>query len=170
MRFSPAVAAGLALTALIVAAPAMARDFVLEKYFAGKSRAVGSFSAINGANNSFDVDLTGKWNGKVLTLREDFIYADGKRDTKTWRFTKLTENTYSGTREDVVGETLVTVKGDTAKFTYLVYLSPEEKKNLVRFHDTMVLKDDGTVLNNAWVTKFGFPVAKTKVEFTRSKK
>lgn len=40
-------------------------------------------------------------------------------------------------------------------------------KNKVRFHDTMTLRGDGTVLNTAYVTKFGFPVAWTRVEFWR---
>ena len=31
----------------------------------------------------------------------------------------------------------------------------------------MKLQDDGTVLNTALVTKFGFPVALTRVEFQR---
>ncbi len=34
------------------------------------------------------MDLTGKWDGRTLTLREDFVFDDGTRDTKTWRFVK----------------------------------------------------------------------------------
>ncbi len=59
------------------------------------------------------------------------------------------------------------MSGDTARFNYLVYLSPETKGNKVRFYDKMVLKPDGTVSHTAWVTKFGFPVAKTTVNFRK---
>jgi len=31
----------------------------------------------------------------------------------------------------------------------------------------MVLQDDGRLINNATITKFGLPVAKTHVEFSR---
>ncbi len=55
------------------------------------TKATGSFSAINGVKRNFTVDLRGKWNGKTLTLREDFVFDDGERDTKTWRFTKIGE-------------------------------------------------------------------------------
>lgn len=162
----------LFLSALLFAAPfaisgAQARDFRFEDYFVGRTTAVGSFSAINGVERSFKVNLTGKWNGRTLTLREDFVYNDGERDTKTWRFTKTGKNTYSGTREDVVGETRVWIEGDTATFSYDVYLDPKNKANLVRFHDTMKLNPDGTVLNTARVTKFFFPVAHTTVKFRR---
>ncbi|MCX5494948.1 DUF3833 family protein [Kaistia dalseonensis] len=146
---------------------ALARDFTLEGYFTGRTSAVGWFSAINGVKRGFKVDLHGTWNGKTLTLVEDFVYDDGERDRKTWRFRKTGPGQYSGTREDVVGETQVTITGDTARFSYLVDLDSKAKKNRVRFHDTMKLQDDGTLVNTASVTKFGFPVAKTRVVFHR---
>lgn len=158
------------MTAFVIAltpVASWAKDFRLEDYFAGRTVAKGSFSTITGYTRSFDVKLTGRSHGRTFTLREDFVYSDGERDTKTWRFTKLAPGRYTGTREDVVGETLVTIKGDTATFAYRVYLDPKNMKQLVRFHDRMVLKPDGTVLNNALVTKFGFPVARTRVEFRR---
>ena len=155
------------MTLLIGLAPAAAGDFSLEGYFAGKTSAVGSFSSINGTRRDFTVDLTGKWNGRTLTLVEDFVYEDGERDRKTWRFEKIATDRYRGTREDVIGDTLVTISGGTARFNYLIDLDPKGKGNRVRFYDTMRLQDDGTVLNKALVTKFGLPVALTRVEFTR---
>ncbi len=161
----------LALAALVALmlgiAGAHAEKFTLEGYFAGKTTATGSFRAINGTRRDFEVDLKGRWNGKTLTLVEDFRYADGERDRKTWRFRKIAANQYRGTREDVVGETLVTITGNTARFSYLVDLDPGGKPNRVRFYDTMTLGADGNVLNKALVTKFGLPVAKTRVEFRR---
>nr|WP_115733186.1 DUF3833 family protein [Aminobacter aminovorans] len=155
------------MTLLLGLAPAAAGDFTLEGYFAGKTSAVGSFSAINGVKRKFTVDLMGKWNGKTLTLVEDFAYDDGERDRKTWRFERVARGKYRGTREDVIGETLVTISGNTARFSYLVDLDASNKSNRVRFYDTMRLQDDGTVLNKALVTKFGLPVALTRVEFRR---
>ncbi len=154
-------------TLMGLSSAANATDFALEAYFKGKTYATGSFSAINGISRHFTVDLNGKWDGKTLVLREYFTYDNGEKDTKTWRFTKIGPGIYSGTREDVVGETIVRVEGNTARFTYLVDLSPE---NRVRFHDEMVLNDDGTVINKAWVTKYGFPVARTEVNFSRAEK
>lgn len=164
---------GAILSALVFAiglagtVAASAKDLTLEKYFAGRTYADGRFSAITGVRRDFTVVLTGTWNGKRLKLVEDFVYADGERDRKTWRFTKTGRNTYSGTREDVVGPALVTVKGNTATFSYDVYLDGAARKNRVRFHDRMVLSDDGTMLNTALVTKFGLPVGSTRVAFRR---
>lgn len=146
---------------------ALARDFRLEEYFLGRTKAEGRFSAINGLRRSFTVDLRGSWDGRTLTLVEDFTFADGERDRKTWRFTKTGPDTYRGTREDVIDETEVRIVGDTARFTYEVWLDGAARTNRVRFHDRMVLKPDGTVVNTAWVTKYGLPVARTRVDFRR---
>jgi hypothetical protein len=151
------------------AAKEQPRTMHLEKVLPPITRATGSFSAINGVKRSFTVDLKTSWDGRVLTLREDFVYNDGEKDRKTWRFTKTGENTYQGTREDVIGETTLTVRGKKASFTYEVYLDPKNQANKVRFRDTMVLQDDGSILNTATVFKFGFPVAKVRVDFEKPK-
>jgi hypothetical protein len=175
IRFSLMMGAVLAVTMPMISGNAAAasktpRTMHLEEVLPQITRATGSFSAINGVKRSFVVDLKTSWNGKVLTLREDFVYNDGQKDRKTWRFTKTGANTYQGTREDVIGETTLTVNGKKASFTYLVYLDPKNKANKVRFRDTMVLQDDGSVLNTANVYKFGFPVAKVQVNFEKPRR
>lgn len=167
MRLLTSALAGLTVGLFSSVNSTAAAGFVFEDYFLGKTVAEGHFAAINGVSRTFKVDLTGKWDGHVLTLREDFRYDDGTIDRKTWRFVKTGPKHYIGTREDVIGDTKVTIDGNTARFNYLVYLSPEKRGNKVRFYDKMVLNPDGTVLNTALVTKFGFPVAKTTVKFRK---
>jgi hypothetical protein len=158
--------AAIALSSLATT-PAFATDAMLN-FFKGKSSATANFSAINGVKRDFTVKLDGKWNGKTITLREDFVYSDGERATKTWRFTKIEDGRYSGTREDVIGATTVHVRGNTARFTYLVDLDEGPGKNIVRFYDTIKFSKDGReALNTAIVTKYGLPVAKVKVDFKR---
>lgn len=160
--------ASLALPTHIAHARDGKSGLVLEDFFKGKTFAYGRFGAINGTTRTFRVDLTGHVRGPVLTLREDFIYDDGERDTKTWIFTRTGPGTYSGTREDVIGETTVRVSGNVARFTYRVDLNPGGKPNIVRFYDKLTLKNDGTLRNTALVTKFLLPVARVKVNFART--
>ena len=171
MRAHPATAA-LALAALtlagMAAAPALAGTLSLEDFFKGRTYASGAFSAINGQNRSFTVVLDGKWDGKVLRLREDFVFSDGERDRKTWVFTKTGPNTYSGTREDVIGAVPITVNGGRAEFSYKVNIAKSGDPEIVRFHDTLELGADGIVRNTATVTKFLIPVAWVKVNFART--
>lgn len=157
----------MGLSMLTMTQTAEAADLALERYFAGKTTATGAFSAINGVKREFTVDLTGRWDGKTLVLREDFVFSDGQKDTKTWRFTKTGEGRYTGTREDVIGTTNVVIEGKVARFNYLVNLGTEAKPNKVRFYDKMVLEPGGKLVNTALVTKYLLPVAKTTVVFSR---
>lgn len=166
----PAIATFAALAFLASTAISYAEDLKLEEFFKGTTHAYGNFKAINGTKREFRVLLNGKWNGKTLVLREDFFYTDGEKDVKTWRFTKTSPTTYTGTREDVKGTTTVRVKGNTAKFSYTVDIDNGPDTNFVKFRDVLTLKEDGTIRNTALVSKFGIPVAKVAVNFARTKK
>lgn len=156
------------IAALLVTGPASATELRLEDFFQGRTTATGSFRSITGLKRRFDVVLHGRWTGKTLVLREDFRYADGERDTKTWRFRKTGPKTYVGTREDVIGETKVRLDGNSAYFSYRVDLDSGEKRNIVRFHDRLKLSDDGRrIANTAWVFKGLLPVARVRVDFRR---
>ena len=149
------------------AAPAHAQDALID-FFTGKSLATGKFSAINGVKRDFTVKLNGKWNGKQLSLREDFFYADGERNRKTWVLTKTGEGRYNGVREDVVGIAKITVSGQTARFNYFVDIDASPVTNIVHFYDTLHIAPDGkTLANTAIVTKYGLPVARVKVDFQK---
>jgi hypothetical protein len=162
----------LALLALLVTCafcqPAQAQTLRLEEFFKGRAYAYGWFGAINGSERRFRVVLDGRWNGRVLSLREAFEYTDGEKDVKTWVFTKTGPNTYSGTREDVIGTTIVTLDGNRATFSYDVDLTPKASPTIVRFFDTLELTPEGTLLNTAWVTRWHIPVARVNVNFART--
>lgn len=162
------IVAAVPFFVVLASFPVQAEDLQLEDFFKGETYAYGSFGAMTGLKRSFRVDLVGKVKGKVLTLREDFRYDNGERDTKTWVFTRTGPNTYSGTREDVLGETTVRISGNIARFSYPVDLNPTGKANVVRFFDRLELRPDGTLRNTALVTKFAFPIARVKVNFART--
>ncbi len=169
------LALSLALAAPAAAASGTARPpvkpyekTVMERYFAGTSTASGTFRAINGLRRDLDIRLRGTVRPDGLTLREDIRYKDGQSERKTWRFTRTGPTTYRGTREDVIGDTTVHVKGNTARFTYLVDLDPGPKQSIYRFYDTLVFAPDGRSMTNAaTVWKAIFPVARVKIDFQK---
>ncbi len=157
-----------ALAVFMATGSSAAKDLRLEEFFKGRTNATASFKTITGLERNFTVKLNGRWDGKTLVLREDFFFDDGETDTKTWRFTKKGWNTYTGTREDVIGETIVSVIGNKGYFNYLVDLDPGEGRNIVRFYDTLELSADGrTLKNTARVFKGPLPVASVRVDFKR---
>lgn len=141
-----------------------AQTLILEKSLAGRTTGDGSFvNSITGGETKFSVVIDGSWDGKVLTLVEDFTYTDGTKERKTWRLTKTAEGRYSGTREDVIDTADVRQDGAGVRLDYYVTLSTGLGGIDVRFQDLLYLQADGTIANKAVVSKFGLRVGRVNI-------
>jgi hypothetical protein len=163
----------VALTAsasLSVRASASQR-LVLHEWFRGPTHAVGRFrNSFTGAERKLAVDLRGRWNGKVLSLFEDFFYADGERDQKTWFFERTGNGTYTGTREDVITPAMVTTpQPDTVRFGYTADLKLPSGVTRLDFDDILMLRPDGTVFNRATVSRFLIPLGDVELVFFKGR-
>ncbi|UES39936.1 DUF3833 family protein [Roseibium aggregatum] len=158
-------------TGVCASVPANAKSLVLEEFFRGKTLGKGVFeSKIAGVHRPFTVTLTGTWNSKTFTLRlrEDFVYEDGERDTKTWFFQKVAEDRYIGQRADVLGPANVrTDENGDLRFSYVASLETENGPLLLRFDDTLTQVDRNTVRNTAKVMKAGITVGTVSLTFKR---
>ncbi len=156
MRFISLVVAGLLAVSGLSSGSAKAdtaTPLVLEKFFAGKLSAEGHFTNVwTGARRDLKVQMQGKWNGVVLTLKEDFVYSDGEKDQKTWNFTKLDDKTYAGTREDVVKEAKVEAVDGDILLSYVAKVGGFD----LNFKDRLTEIDTKTVRNTADVSFLGF--------------
>jgi hypothetical protein len=143
--------------------------FTLEGFFTGRTVGKGAFaSPIAGVNRPLTVVTTGRWDGKTLTLREDFVFADGEKDVKTWRFRKIGPGVYSGTREDVLGEAVVRQVGNTVQLTYTADVRGKDGSvTRLDFADTIAPLDRRSVLNKATVSKYGVPIGDINITFVK---
>jgi Protein of unknown function (DUF3833) len=152
-----------------VPVPADAPAFTLEGFFRGRTVGKGAFtSAIAGVNRPLTVVTNGRWDGKTLILREDFFFADGERDVKTWRFTQVSPGVYEGTREDVIGKASVRQVGNTVQLAYSADVRGRDGSiTRLDFADTIAPIDRRSVLNKAVVSKFGVPIGEVLITFRR---
>lgn len=143
--------------------------FIIERDLAGASVARGEFRAINGVRRPFTAQLNGTWDGRTLTLVEDFVFDDGERDRKTWRLERVGPGQYRGAREDVVGEAVGFQDGAVFRLEYNMRLpSANGRGRVVRFRDVMALTENGEVLNDATVGWFGLRVASVSLRIERT--
>lgn len=144
-------------------------QFEPESDLAGRSFGRGEFRSITGVRRAFDVELNGAWDGSTLTLVEDFRYADGVKETKTWRLTRTAEGQFRGVREDVVGEAVGYVDGSAFRLEYTMAIP---KKNgaarRVQFRDILVEDGAGGIINRANVSWYGLPVARVDLRVSRT--
>lgn len=142
--------------------------FVLEEDLVGRTVARGEFRAINGTRRGFVATLNGTWDGRTMTLIEDFVYDDGERDRKTWVLQRVSPGRYVGTREDVVGQAIGFQDGAAFRLEYNVRLpSANGRGRVVRFRDVIVNTPDGGILNRATVGLFGLRVARVELTMER---
>lgn len=143
--------------------------FSLTRDLLGKTVGVGNFSAINGTNRDFTAFMNGSWDGKVMTLVEDFEFADGVKERKTWQLTQLPNGEFSGVREDVVGKARGYQDGKAFRLEYIMAIpnddgSPGRK---VRFRDVLVKLSDGAIRNDATVGLWGLQVGTVTLTIRR---
>ena len=142
--------------------------FVIEELLAGKTVGKGGIKTITGVDRAFTATLDGTWDGQVLTLVEDFVYADGEIDQKTWRLKKLPNGEYEGTREDVVGTARGFQVENGFRLEYLIDLpTGPGRTTRVKFRDILALNGNGDVLNTASVGYRGFRVGRVSLVIER---
>ena len=148
-----------------VPAAAAAPPLVLEQFFPGRTVGEGVFTnSWTGSERRFSVVIEGSWDGRTLTLVEDFAYADGEKDRKTWRLERTGAGVYAGTREDVVGQARAWTEGRVVRLEYSVLLGGWT----VDFSDVLALNDDGSLINRATVGKWGLRVGRVELVLRRA--
>ena len=144
--------------------------FTLQTDLVGKTVGTGNFSAIDGTSRDFTAYLDGSWDGESLTLIEDFEYADGVKERKTWTFTQLPNGEFSGTREDVVGTARGYQDGKAFRLEYTMAIPNDDGTpgRKVSFKDVLVKQSDGVIRNDAIVGLWGFRVGKVNLIITET--
>ena len=144
------------------------QSLVLEEYFAGKTRAWGLFEdRMGNVRREFVVDIEGHWDGKTLTLKEDFVYSDGERETRTWTLIKTGPDTYSGSTENIIGDAVGRVAGNAFNWQYDFNLKVGDSFWKVHFNDWMFLQHDGVLLNKATVSRWGLKIGTVFISFNK---
>jgi hypothetical protein len=140
----------------------------IEQYFNGTLLAHGMFQKRGGAvGKRFTVAMQGRWEQGVGTLDEDFRYADGTRQRRTWTLRKVGPGRYEGTAADVVGKAAIEVAGNAMRLQYVLALPVDGKTYEISFDDWLYLIGDGVMLNRASMRKFGFEVGTLTVAFRK---
>lgn len=142
----------------------------LEQYLDGAMEAHGFFEDRTGLIvKRFKVLMKASWQGETGVLEEDFEYSDGTTSRRVWHLKKISENKYSGTASDVVGEALGEVAGNAFRWKYTLRLPVGSKTYDVNFDDWMYLMDDQVMLNKSKMSKFGFYLGEVTLVFLKRK-
>ena len=138
---------------------------VLESFFAGRTQGDGVFiNSWTKSERRFQVVIDGTWDGCVLALSESYAYDDGLCEQKSWRLQQTAPGVFSGTYDDTIGPASIWSEGPVVRLHYRLKLAGIA----LDFNETMTLRDDGSVIDKARVTKWGVPVGRLEVVMRRA--
>ena len=139
-------------------------------FFEGETIAYGIFEDRFGKIKAqFYVDIKGSWDGKTLTLTEDFLYSSGAKDQRIWKIEKIDNKKYTGTALDVIGQAEGESEGNAFTWKYAMKLPYKNSFIKVKLEDWMFLQDEKVLINKADVKKFGFKVGEISIFFKKKK-
>lgn len=140
----------------------------LEEYFSGRLKAYGQFQdRFGAARRRFEVDILGTWDGRVLTLVEDFLYEDGSTERRVWTLTKTGPDRWTGSAPGVIGVAEGEERGDVFNWRYVIDLPVPGGTLRARFDDWMWRLDERRVLNRAYMERFGVEIGEVILLFER---
>ena len=130
-----------------------------ESFFSGPMTAHGVVKNRSGrVIRYFNADILGSLKNGVITLEEDFVFNDGEKQRRVWSLVKKSDNTYSGTAGDVVGEARGEVAGNSMFLKYVLRIPYGDKTIDVTIDDRMYLTTPEILVNESRMYKFGFRV------------
>ena len=145
--------------------------FDLTTFFDGKTVAYGIFEdSFGNLRRQFRVEIDAKSEGKVLTLDERFLYADGEQDRRIWRIEKNIiegEAVYTGRAEDITGTATGRIVGNTMSWRYEITLELSGMEVEVRFDDFIYQIDKDMAINRAYVSKWGLEIGSVTLVFLK---
>lgn len=131
----------------------------LDEFFDGKLTAYGIVLDRSGTLlRRFEVDILAHWQGEKGEIKEWFLFDDGEKTQRTWQLTKLDENSYQGSAQDVVGTAFGRTRGAALFWQYELEIPVDGEIYQVTLDDWMFLLDDKRLFNKTEMSKFGIKV------------
>ena len=140
----------------------------LPTYLNGRVEAWGIFQGRSGEiKKRFHVAINASWKGNTGVLDENFKWSDGTTSRRVWTLKKQPDGTYRGTADDVVGEAVGEIAGNTLRWRYVLALPVDGKVYHVDFDDWMILMDDKVMMNRSYMSKWGFNLGEVTLTFVK---
>ncbi|WP_107498493.1 DUF3833 domain-containing protein [Thalassobius sp. I31.1] len=134
--------------------------FILKEHLSGPILSEGLIYGPTGrVTNSFTAQMQGEWDGDTGTLTESFTYSNGQTQERKWFLTASSDNTFTATAEDIIGEAQGVVSGSTIMMTYKIVLPERAGGHVLSVTDWLYMTESGVIINRSEMRKFGIKVA-----------
>ncbi|MFC3092648.1 DUF3833 domain-containing protein [Alteromonas sediminis] len=144
----------------------------IRTFFDGQVKAWGIVQNRSGeVVQRFVVDIDGTREGNTLTLDETFEYFMGDGPEKRiWVITYNEDGSFTGEAGDIMGKASGRSYGNAFNFQYEMDLPVGDTSYEVAFNDWFWAFDQETLMNRAYIQKFGIVMAEVTIFMQRQEK
>jgi hypothetical protein len=140
----------------------------LKQYFNGEIKGWGMVQSRSGqVDRRFVVTINASWVGDEGTLDEHFDWSDGEKQRRVWKLKAIGPNRYIGTADDVEGQAIGEIYGNTLRWRYTLNVPFRGSTIALNFDDWMLLIDDQVMLNRAVFSKWGIRMGEVTLSFRK---
>lgn len=141
----------------------------VREFFDGTLSAHGIIKNRSGlVTRYFNANVEASWDANgVGTISEYFTYDDGENAERIWKLVPKAPNQYIATANDVVGESTITVKGNSLFMEYVLQLPRKDSTIEVNIDDRMYLVNNKVIINEGVIRKFGIRIGSVTLSFTK---
>lgn len=138
-------------------------------FLTGPTRSWGVMENRRGEPKSrFRTAMMGTMEGDTLTVTQNFIFEDGRRQRRVWHLQRIDAHRFDATASDVIGVATGYAYGNTFKWEYTLQVKRGNPLTRVHMKHWMYLVDGGDLLvNRVIISKFGVTVRETTEYFRR---
>jgi hypothetical protein len=141
--------------------------FSMIQFFAGDLCAKGLVrDRSKSVTRKFVATIDAQFINNVLTLDEKFVFDDGEKQSRLWRF-KQNNESWTGTAGDVVGQAQGQEVGDSLYLTYQLKVKLDDSEYIIAMDDWLHLIDQNTLIGSTDMTKWGFNVGQIDIVITK---
>lgn len=129
-----------------------------QTFFTGDLCAWGTVHDFTGnVTRRFVADIKGTATATTFELDEIFLFDDGEKQYRLWKFNK-TANGWEGRAGDVVGVAEGQFIGNMMALKYDLQITSEESEIIIGMDDELHLVDENNMMGKTVMTKFGITV------------
>jgi hypothetical protein len=143
--------------------------FDLKTFFTGDVKAWGIVQNRSGnVVQRFEVEIAGSIKNDALVLDETFTYGVGEGPRKRiWTITENVDGTFTGKADDILNTATGVSHGNAFNFKYEMDLPVDDTTYKVAFNDWFWAFDENTMMNRAYISKFGIVMAEVTIFMLR---
>ena len=129
-----------------------------QEFFTGDLCAWGTVHDYGGSvTRRFVADIQGTATENTFELDEIFLFDDGEKQTRLWKFNKI-DNGWEGRAGDVDGVAEGQFFGNMMSLKYDLIITTDDSEIVIAMDDELHLVDENNLMGKTIMTKFGITV------------